>query len=346
MKICHVSLARLDHDNPVQWLETIPYFIKIQEALAKEHDVMSFHNARVERKFARENVMYHFSELKHFAKSIRFFSPDVIILHGWHSIFEVYRITTRFRKSKIFIQHHGERVFRWPKSFLQGRIDKNITGYFFSSRQIGDAWIDAGLIGAGKAFEVFEVASPFSGENWRNAHANELKFLWVGRLDENKDPLTLIDGFIPFSERTPNAKLRLIFKEDKLLSEVKNRIKGFETKIELIGRVSHDQMKQFYLESEFIVSTSLFEAGGVSVLEGISMGCIPILSDIPSFRTITDDGKVGILFPPRSPEGLTNAFQKAVEGNRELERERLTTHFENKLSQRAIAAQIISVVGS
>jgi glycosyltransferase involved in cell wall biosynthesis len=207
---------------------------------------------------------------------------------------------------------------------------------------MGNGWIRAGLIqNSKKILEVLEVTSSFTVETSQVIRSEGLNFIWVGRLNANKDPLTLVRGFIAFLKVQPNANLYLIFSTNDLLELIKEEVEEFQTNIHLIGEVPHSEMPKWYAKSDFIISTSLFEAGGVSVLEGMSCGCIPILSDIPAFKRILSNEKIGFLFPKGSSVMLTAALSQAMELNITEQRKRMLNYFESYLSATAIANQII-----
>lgn len=350
MKVCHVSLGKIRYKTPAEWLKVTPYFARILTEMAKENQVFSFHFASATETILFQNVQYEFLKdsplemilLGRLASSVRHLNPDVIILHGFHSSLRVFRFVALLREFRIFVQHHGEKRFGFPKSVLQKLSDRFVIGYFFSNAEIGDEWVRAGLIkNSNKILEVLEVTSSFHIDKNQPVRSDKFNFIWVGRLDVNKDPGTLIEGFLSFLKAYPQANLYLIFNTDDLLAKVKIKIAGFHRNIHLVGAVPHIEMPKWYAKCDFIISTSLFEAGGVSVLEGMACGCVPILSDIPSFRKISADGHVGLLFSKGSATALTDALSKAADLNVLEERKRMLAHFENNLSPTAIANQII-----
>jgi glycosyltransferase involved in cell wall biosynthesis len=77
-----------------------------------------------------------------------------------------------------------------------------------------------------KVHEVMEVPSVFYPIDKEQARVvTKVKgskiYLWVGRFDENKDPLTLIRGFIEFARTVEDASLYVIYQSTELISEVK-----------------------------------------------------------------------------------------------------------------------------
>src|SRR6202000_102264 len=121
-------------------------------------------------------------------------------------------------------------------------------------------------------------------------------FLWVGRLDENKDPLTVVRAFLQFAAIRPGARLFMIFHTRELLEAIEGLLgdePGDRKSIVLVGEKRHEEMEAWYNSSDYIVSGSHYEGGGSAVCEAMSCGCIPVLTDILSFRKMTGHGACG-----------------------------------------------------
>ena len=177
----------------------------------------------------------------------------------------------------------------------------------------------------------------------------DISFLWVGRLDANKDPLTVIKAFGDFIKYQPSAKLYMIYHTDELYEEIASYCEKetiLEIGIKLVGKVLHDEMLYWYNSVDFIVSGSHYEGSGVAVCEAMSCGCIPILTNIQSFRTMTGPGKCGLLYQPGNEEDLLVMLLKTKELNIETERGRVLRQFKDELSFDAIARKINQVITS
>jgi glycosyltransferase involved in cell wall biosynthesis len=72
------------------------------------------------------------------------------------------------------------------------------------------------------------------------------------------------------------------------------------------GRIPHDAVEDFLNSADFLLQASLKEIGSYSVLEAMSCGVIPVVSDIATHRAMTDHGRCGVLFPPRDPSALAD----------------------------------------
>ena len=173
-------------------------------------------------------------------------------------------------------------------------------------------------------------------------------FLWVGRLDGNKDPITVVKAFARFATLNPNARLYLIFQAEELLVELKRVIIDVHANevIHLVGKIEHDEIQDWYNSADFIISSSHYEGSGVAVCEGLSCGCIPIVTNIPSFRMMTSNGAVGVLFEAGNVESLVNAFKKTQEIDLTSEKRKILEQFVSTLSFEAISKKILNVINN
>jgi glycosyltransferase involved in cell wall biosynthesis len=176
----------------------------------------------------------------------------------------------------------------------------------------------------------------------------EKVFIWVGGLHERKDPLLIVRAFAQFSRKNPGLRLYMIYQSSELIREVKDVINGenaFE-QITLVGEVAHADLINWYNSADFIVSTSKYEGSGVAVVEGLSCGCVPILSDIPSFRMMTSDGSIGLLFGVGHLDGLINTLQKSLQLDIAIEKQKVLKKFADSLSFTAIAHDMMKLFRS
>jgi glycosyltransferase involved in cell wall biosynthesis len=216
--------------------------------------------------------------------------------------------------------------------------------------ELGDAWFQRKLISdKAKIHEVMEVSSTFSPLPKQPTRkllglGNEKIYLWIGRLDKNKDPETLVNAFAKFANEKGTVKLFIAFQSNELLEKIKKDIANVTDKIQLLGKLNRDQLTQWYSAADFIISTSHYEGSGLAVCEAMSCGCVPIVTSIPSFRMMTDSGRVGMLFEPGNSKSLVDALERSLTFNIENGRQQLLHRFENHLSFPAIAKKIEDVI--
>jgi glycosyltransferase involved in cell wall biosynthesis len=159
--------------------------------------------------------------------------------------------------------------------------------------------------------------------------------LWVGRLDANKDPLTVLDAFEQSLGALPNATLTMVFAEGALEHDIRSRVArspALRDKVRLAGFVPHDQLASWYTSADLFVLGSAHEGSGYAVLEACACGCSPIVTDIPAFRAITRDGAIGALWRRGDADALQATLLVSALRDRERERRRVVEHFAQHLS--------------
>jgi len=75
---------------------------------------------------------------------------------------------------------------------------------------------------------------------------------------------------------------------------------------ENLGKVPRERYVNLLESSHFCVSIPKFDGTSVSLLEGMALGCVPIVSDIPPNREWVDEGR-GIISEPKG-EKLFESF--------------------------------------
>ena len=349
-----------EYAEPKVWLKRIEGYTGILEALSKMHNVTGIERINYKGELELNGVRYYFIRLK--KKIVRFpwrlhrlikkLSPDVIFINGF--IFPLQIIQLRLmlgREVKIIILHRSEKPFNGIKKLLQRLAWKCIDAIFFASHEFGEQWVKNGNIpNTKKVHEIIQASSvfhPFDKELSRNklSVTGSPVFLWVGGLSSNKDPVTVIKAFIQFHDHYPNAMLYMIYQSNELLPTLLHLLSDSKTDaIHLVGKVEHEALQDWYSSADFILSSSHYEGNGVAVCEGMSCGCIPVLTDIISFRKMTG-GKCGLLFEHGNEKDLLATLLSTMQLDMDRERIKVLDHFQKELSFEAIARKINHVIG-
>lgn len=341
------------YNDPATWLERINFYSGILDELAKQHDVSSIERIEYDGECIKNNVHYHFIPVKgsrvlfpaRMHRLIRQKKPDVVLVNGLIFPLQVMQLrATLGKKPKIILLHRADKPFIGYKRHLQRIADKCIDAYLFTSSEFGDAWKEN--INVKKIHEVIPVSSVFNERNNRtDQDENRYKFLWVGNLNANKDPVTVINAFKKFKQHEDGANLYMIYQSDGLLEDIKRYV-GNDKSIQLVGKVEHSELQSWYNGADFIISSSHYEGGGVAVCEAMSCGCIPILTNIISFRKITGPGNCGLLFEAGNENDLFRCLLTTKEMDLKKERKKTIEQFNRELSFSAIAGKIEKVIES
>jgi glycosyltransferase involved in cell wall biosynthesis len=350
--------------SPQEWLSRIKIYVGSLECLSKKHTVIRVEQINYSGNFSHNGVQYYCvdygkrkkyfpQKLNGFVKSLR---PDVVIVSGLHFPLQVIQLRLRLgKKVKIIAQNHSEKPFNGIKKYLQRIADKYISAYFFAAHAMGAEWVSKGnLTSENKIHEIMEVSSVFYPVDKIFARSKtqvsgDPVFLWAGRLNENKDPLTVVNAFLKFLQFQPTAHLYMIFQTEQLLPELKlliNDEKNNGDAVVLVGKVQHDEMQDWFNSADFIISGSHYEGGGTAICEAMSCGCVPVITDIFSFRAMTGNGECGLLYEAGNENALLSALKQTMQIDVQEKRNKTLEQFKNKLSFEAIAGKIQEVVAS
>ena len=123
-----------------------------------------------------------------------------------------------------------------------------IDAFLFTAARQADAWRAADIIRRRqRVYEVLEASTtmrPMARSAARDASGvdGSPALLWVGRLNANKDPLTVLAGFERIVVPCPDASLTMVFGSDELLPEVRARLSASPAlgrRVRLVGYVPH-----------------------------------------------------------------------------------------------------------
>ena len=105
-------------------------------------------------------------------------------------------------------------------------------------------------------------------------------------------------------------------------------------------------MQYWFNSADFIISGSHYEGSGTAICEAMSCGCVPVVTDIFSFRAITANGECGLLYKPGDENALLAALIQTPQMDVQEKRNKALAHFKNNLSFEAIAGKIQEVAAS
>jgi glycosyltransferase involved in cell wall biosynthesis len=291
------------------------------------------------------------------AEALRALRPEAVHVHGM-----VYPVHLRLLRSRLgprvtlLMQDHGgihadspgfgrwywRNFYRWGLAAADG--------FLFSARAQAAPWQRAGIIRPNQPiYEIMESSTELAGFSPRpgdQVAKGNPALLWVGRLDANKDPLTILTGFERALATLQTASLTMVYSSDELLPEVQQRIDGSPTlrgRVHLLGRLPQRALPALYASADLFVLGSHHEAAGYSVIEALAFGATPVVADIPSFRSLTDGGRIGALFRVGDAGDLTLALQRVGASDLKTNRAAVRAHFEEHFSWPALGRRSVAI---
>ena len=226
-------------------------------------------------------------------RGLRFYDPKS---HRRQSIFEVLR---RVRNAEV-IWSHCPRIMLLSKIlFPNKKIVNSSHGFIFHNSKsfLRVAYIYAKLLLA-KLFCIKVVAVSHSDYGFSPKLISETienpckyepcydicdkrnyDFIYVGRITSHKR----FDKVLSLLKSFKNTKILIITNDD--FSSL-----SLPVNASVISNVTDEELIHFYRESKFFISLSEFEGFGLTVIEAISQGCIPILSDNTAYAYFKSQG--------------------------------------------------------
>jgi glycosyltransferase involved in cell wall biosynthesis len=225
-------------------------------------------------------------------------------------------------------------------------------GVLFSVREQAASWRAASVIGPGQpVYEVLESSRRLRPIPRAQARAvsglrGNPALLWVGRLNANKDPLTVLAGFEQALPQLPGARLAMTYLTADLLPEVQARLAAspaLAERVDLLGCLPYERMAALLSAADMFVLGSHREGSGYALIEAIACGAVPVVTDIPSFRAITAGGRLGRLWPPGDARALAAALVELGRADLGPTRAAMAEHFERELSWDAIGRRALAI---
>jgi glycosyltransferase involved in cell wall biosynthesis len=281
------------------------------------------------------------------ARAAAALAPDVIHLNGLGHPLHA-RALTGVGAPVLAQDHAGAPPHRLARLHRWGLA--RVRGVAFTAREQAEPFFRAGVLRPGvPVFAIPESSTRFTAGDVGSARAatgvhGDPALLWVGRLNDNKDPLTLLDALSLALPHLPGARLWCCFHEAPLLAAVRARLAAqpaLAERVHLLGAVPHAQVELLCRAADFFVLGSRREGSGYAVLEAMACGATPVISDIPSFRAITGGGAAGALAPVGDAGAFAEALVALAARPREVLRECTLAHFRAELSFEVVGARLM-----
>jgi glycosyltransferase involved in cell wall biosynthesis len=279
-------------------------------------------------------------------------AADVFHVHGLGFPRHVLSLSALAPGVPIILQGHADRVPRLWRRALWRRGMAAAMGVTFCTVAQAQPFIEAGLIRADtRLYSIPESTARFTPGDRELARratrlAGEPAVLWVGHLDANKDPLTVLEGISLATGALPGLQLFCCFGTAPLMRDVRARIaadRALRGRVHLLGSVPHATIEELMRAADLFVLGSHRESTGYSLIEALSCGLPPVVTDIPSFRSLTGGGAVGALWRCGDPRSLREALLFVAARAHSQARLEVRAHFERELSFDALGSKLAAM---
>jgi len=363
MRVAYVVHQAVAGMSPDEVLERWPTMVHTLDALARcgvEPIAVCATEGRTTR-FVRDGVHYHFvhdgsRSRSSVARTVAALAPDVVHVNGF--VFPVPTMALRVacgRRPAIVVQHHGEAPGE-GRTLIAQRLAARIIdgGLFTGAAEQAQPFVAAGALrSTAIAAEVLEASADLVPIERQMARARttmhgDPAVIWVGRLNEGKDPLTAVRAFAALARHAADAQLWMLYQDATLERDVRDALRradvevdgdldvGIGGRVHLVGAVAHDEIAAWFSSADIALSTSRHEAAGFSLLEALACGCAPVVTDIAPHRSIVSN--LGRRFAPGDVDGAAAALTNVAV----IDRNAVRADFERRLSWREVSRQLVA----
>lgn len=152
----------------------------------------------------------------------------------------------------------------------------------------------------------------------------------VGRQIEVKGYRYLIDAMVHVTREHPDAKL-LMVGDGPERGALERRAKRHDVDDAVVFAGYQSSVPPFLAQFDLGVFPSLHEGLSISLIEMMAASVPVIGTDIPVFRQVLDDGKAGVLVPPRDSDAFAEAIIALLDDTDE--RRQLGEHGYNRVQE-------------
>ncbi|HVI56759.1 MAG TPA: glycosyltransferase family 4 protein [Luteibacter sp.] len=332
MHVAQINFLRAPADCSAEALfDRWPSLADIPEAAAASGwRVSVIQLATQQRLLQRHGIDYHFVDLRGLRSSAargRFLADlvadiggQVVHVHSLGFAADAFAVAQRLPRVPILIQDHADRPPRWWRRPRWRRWYAAASGIAFTSPALAGPFTREGLFAQRtRLFAIPESSSRFQPGDRHAARAEtgldgDPCVLWVGHLSDGKDPLTVLEGVARAAQRLPGIRLYCAFGRAPLMDAVRHRIDSdprLQGRVHLLGNQPHARIETLMRAADLFVSGSRAESCGFALLEALACGVTPVVTDIPSFRSLTAN-VVGELWPCGDAGRLAESLVRAA----------------------------------
>jgi glycosyltransferase involved in cell wall biosynthesis len=240
---------------------------------------------------------------------------DIVHVNGLHFPAQLLRLRRLLaRTTALVVQDHGGAPPRGAARRANARMGlRAADAVLFTAAQMAEPWRTAGQIGPDHTVYAVPEASraigplPHGAARTASGVRGDPALLWVGHLDANKDPLTVLRGFALALPRLPGARLTMVFLKTDLLTAVRGFLAAdpaLAERVVLRGAVPYDEIAAYFSAADLFVLGSERESCGFALIEAMMCGAAPVVTDIPAFRALAGGSPLAAFWQPGDAEAF------------------------------------------
>jgi len=370
VRVAHVS-GWLDPErrSPAQLLDAWPTLVDTAAAVARcGADIAVVQAAHQDHELSRDGVRFCFVRARsptrwqrrlgpwawpapsQWIHRIRQLEPDLVHLHSLSFPRHAAALRRALPRVRLLVQDHADHPPPGWRRALHRRGLAQADALAFTAASQAEPFREARVVSPrARVFEIPESSSKFTPGD-RAAARRETGLhgdpclLWLGHLDANKDPLTVLEALRLALGDLPDVQLWMAYRKAPLLTELSVYLDAHAAlapHVHRLGPQPHERVERLLRAADYLVQGSHVEGSGFAIIEALACGTPPLVTDIPSFRVLTAGGRAGALTPPGNPQAMRDAWVQWARGPRDEQRAAARAHFEKELSFDAIGRKLM-----
>lgn len=238
------------------------------------------------------------------------------LIHGCYDIIHIQKpydmapalLARLLGGGKVVLGCHGEDFYRGD-AFLARFVDEAVSCSRFNAHTVAKRYpIVPRVVFNGYDRELFCVgeADPALRSHYAPPSGDvDHLLLYVGRLMVWKGVDTAIEALT----HIPRTALLIAGEgEDRPRLERIAKQQNVQERVHFLGTVPRHDLPRFYRTVDLLVATSYAsETFGISLVEAQACGLPVVATQFGGFAEVVEDGKTGVLIPPRRPDALAKA---------------------------------------
>lgn len=137
----------------------------------------------------------------------------------------------------------------------------------------------------------------------------------VSRLESIKGMDLAVPAFAEVHKRRPDLKL-LVVGDGSQRQLMESQVKEFglpNGSVLFAGRQNQDMLQSFYDRIDILLMPSRSEGFGLTAIEGMARGCVPVVSDTGGLPEVVKDGVSGLLHSTESVDDMAAKIESLID---------------------------------
>lgn len=242
---------------------------------------------------------------------------DVVHVHGIDFFFDFLALTATWHRKPLVASTHG--------GFFHTAFAQRAKQVYFATVTRTSARAYRAICASSRSDHA--LFAPIAGdrlvlapngvdiEKWAGLAAPQARrhMVYIGRFSSNKNLPALFPVLRTLRAINPEWRLTVAgspwdVSGDKLRSEAA-RV-GVAASVTIMEQPSDAAIADVVRTASYITSPSRHEGFGLSIVEGLSAGLVPVLSRIAAFAALVEDGGLGLLVDFASPDRAAQAIER------------------------------------